>query len=229
MQIHFHCNYNYEYEYEYKYSHTTLHYTPQRDTTLHYYTSLHFTTLHYASLQLKLQHQLHLHYMTLHHSTTLHSIALQLHYTILHYITLHSTALRSLHLQLQTQLQLPYFRLRYITLHYPALHVTRPLRLYNTTANALHYLITPYHNYNSTTLQLKLQLRNTTLHPAVVGEMTTATIATTPKNTTPTTFQSISRFALPSVNHNIQPISYRFPNYAETSATALCGTSGNLI
>ena len=45
----------------------------------------------------------------------------------------------------------------------------------------LHY--TNYTNYNSTTLQL--QLRYTTLHPAVVGEVTdqvtTETIATTPK------------------------------------------------
>ena len=32
-----------------------------------------------------------------------------------------------------------------------------------------------------TTLQLELQLHYTTLHPAVVGEVTTATIATTPK------------------------------------------------
>ena len=75
----------------------------------------------------------------------------------------------------------------------------------------LHY--TNYtHNYNSTTLQLQLQLRYTTLHPAVVGEVTdqvtTATIATTPKNTAPTTFRSISGFALPSVIHNNQSLSY---------------------
>ena len=48
------------------------------------------------------------------------------------------------------------------------------------------------------------------LHPAVVGEVTdqvtTATILTTPKNTTPTTFQSISEFALPSVIHNNQAL-----------------------
>ena len=59
-------------------------------------------------------------------------------------------------------------------------------------------------------LQLQLQLRYTTLHPAVVGEvtdqMTTATIAAIPKNTSPTTFQSISGFALPSVIHNNQAL-----------------------
>ena len=67
-------------------------------------------------------------------------------------------------------------------------------------------LITLHHNYNSTTLQLQLQLHYTTLHPAVVGEVTdqvtTATIAAAPKNTAPTTFRSISGFALPSVLHN---------------------------
>ena len=69
----------------------------------------------------------------------------------------------------------------------------------------LHYTnyITPQ-LYNSTTLQLQLQLQYITLHPAVVGEVTTATIATIPANTTPTTFRSISGFALPSVIHNKQ-------------------------
>ena len=79
----------------------------------------------------------------------------------------------------------------------------------------LHYtnyttLTTLHHNYNSTTLQVQLQLHYTTLHPAVVGEVTnqvtTATIAATPKNTAPTTFRSISGFALPSVIHNNQSL-----------------------
>jgi hypothetical protein len=54
-----------------------------------------------------------------------------------------------------------------------------------------------------------------------VGELTAAT---TSKNTTPTTFGSISGFALPSVIHNNQP-SYRLPIF-ESSATALCSTTG---
>ena len=49
----------------------------------------------------------------------------------------------------------------------------------------LHDLITLHHNYNSTTLQLQLQLHYATLHPAVVGEVTdqvtTVTIVTTQK------------------------------------------------
>ena len=48
----------------------------------------------------------------------------------------------------------------------------------------LHYTDYVTHNYNSTTLQLHLQLRYATLHPAVVS----ATIATTPQNTIPPPF-----------------------------------------
>ena len=83
--------------------------------------------------------------------------------------------------------------------------------------------MTPRYNYNynqnynyeittsttSTPLQLQLQqqlLHYTTLHPGVVIEVTTATIATTPRSTTPTTFRSISGFALPSVIHNNQAL-----------------------
>jgi len=62
------------------------------------------------------------------------------------------------------------------------------------------------HNNNNTyyyKLQLQLQLLHyTTLHPGVVSEVTTTTIATTPKSTTPTTFRSISGFALPSMQHH---------------------------
>ena len=43
-----------------------------------------------------------------------------------------------------------------------------------------------------------------------MGEVTTATIATTPANTTPTTFRSISGFALPSVIHNNQRLLWVF-------------------
>ena len=132
--------------------------------------------LHYTALQLQGQLQLQLHYFTLHYT--------RLHHTILDYSSQH-----------------------YSTLHYAAWHYTT--------------LITPHHNYNGNcnynythtnyttlqlqihypTLQLQLQLRYTTLHQAVVGEVTTATIATTP-----TTFRSISGFALPFVIHNNEPL-----------------------
>ena len=83
-------------------------------------------------------------------------------------------------------------------------------------------------NYTTTTitlqlrLQLQLQLRGTslpTLHPAAVGEVTTAA---TPKITA--TFRSISGFALPSMHRNNSPL-LQCP-IVVTSATALCGTTG---
>ena len=90
----------------------------------------------------------------------------------------------------QLQLQLDYTN--YTTLQLP-LKTSSPLQL----QLQLH-------------LQLQLQLHYTTLHPAVVGEVTDqvtiATIAATPKNTAPTTFRSISGFALPSVIHNNQSL-----------------------
>jgi len=77
-------------------------------------------------------------------------------------------------------------------------------------------------------LQLQLQLRYTTLHPAIVGEVTeqatTATIATTPQKT-----QLQPPFS-PSVDSlcpglTTTDLSYRFSIF-ETSAAALCGTTG---
>ena len=188
---------------------TTLHSTTRHDTTRHYTTttttnttttttttattttstmaatatnttSLRYTRLHYTILVTVQCTTL----VTVHH-TTIHSTTL--HFTTFHYTTLHCT----------TQ--------DYTTLHYPTLHYTWPITpiQYNCKYTTL---IAVHHNYNSTTLQLQPQLHYTTLHPAVVGEVTTATIATTPKNTTPTSFQSSSGFALPSVIHNNQPL-----------------------
>ena len=50
--------------------------------------------------------------------------------------------------------------------------------------------------------------------------MTTATIAATPENTTPTTFWSISGFALPSVIHNNQP--HRLVRYWYLTTHCMC-------
>jgi len=84
-----------------------------------------------------------------------------------------------------------------------------------STTLQLHYSNYYYNITTSTTstpLQLQVQqqlqlLRYTTLHPGVVSGVTTATIATTPKKTAPTTFRSISGFVLPSVvHHNNQPL-----------------------
>ena len=160
-----------------------------------------------------------MYYATLHNSnyTTLHCTALHytnyitLHYNCnYHYIALHGTTL---------QLQLHYFTRQYTRLHYTIPRYST--QLYST----LQYntLITPHHNYNCncnyTTLitlhynyNFQLQLHYTTTTTALhhttsssCGEVTTATIATSPENTTPTTFRSISGFTLPSVGHNNQP------------------------
>ena len=97
-----------------------------------------------------------------------------------HYSTLQNTNYTTPQLQLQLQL------------HY-ASYIT------------LQYITTTTYNYNSTTLQLQLQLQLHHTTSNSCGEVTTATIATIPENTTPTTFRSVRGFVLPSVSHNIQP------------------------
>ena len=155
----------------------------------------------------------------------------------------HSCSFNYTAIQLQLQLQLYTTPLHYTTLHFTTLHhASRPLH-YNCNCN---YNYNGYYSYSysynitttttsttaTTTLQLQLQLQlqiilcttlYTTLHPAVVVEVTTAT---TPKNTSPTSFRSINGFALPSMHHNNSP-HLKCPIF-ETSATALCGTTGTV-
>ena len=80
----------------------------------------------------------------------------------------------------------------------------------------LHYTnyTTPQLQQHYATTTITAALHHTTSSSCGWGDRpgTTATIVTAPKNTTPTTFQSISGFALPSVIHNNQP-PYRFPNF----------------
>ena len=91
----------------------------------------------------------------------------------------------------------------------------------------LHHSYNCNYNYtNYTTLQLQLHYTTTTaaLHPAVVGEVTTATIATTPKTQLQPAFgSSVDSLCHPCITTT--HLSYRFPIF-ETSATALCGTTG---
>ena len=149
------------------------------------------------------------HYSTLVRSTTLIKVL----YITPRHITLHCATL--------THLQSHYFTPRWATLHCATLHVITVRPQHHQTCNCnilqLHYCATLiiyiyiiYRNDNLTTLQLQVQLHYNTLHPAVVGEvtgqMTTAIIAAIPKNTSPCTFQSISAFALPSLNHNNQAL-----------------------
>ena len=148
-----------------------------------------FSSVHIVgSLTSKLPSTTTLHYTTLITSnyTTLHSTSL--HYTQLHYTTLHCAALRCATLHYSYTNYSYNDKGNYTTLHSTTRRYTK--------------LITLHYNYNSTTLQLQLQLHYATLHPAVVGEVTTATI----KSTTQTTFRSISGFALPSMHHNNSPL-----------------------
>ena len=147
------------------------------------------------------------------HSTTT-TTTTTLHYTALitlHYATLHCTTLRYT-TQTATTTTLPY-----ITLHYVHTPPQMQLQLhqlhYTKTTTPLHY------NYSCATPHYIQQLwvRWPTRWPL-------QPLQPFQKNTTPTTFQSISGFALPSVIHNNQP-PYRFP-IVETSTTALCGTTG---
>ena len=140
-------------------------------------------------------------------STPLHSTP---HYTTLHYTSLHYT-------NYNYSCNCNYATLHYTSLHYGTLHYIRLHPLHHHKCNCNYTtLITLHHNYNSTTLQLQLQLQlqlhYTTLHPSFVGEVTdqvnTAIIGATPKNIAPTTFRSISGFALPYVIHNNQSLLY---------------------
>ena len=141
-------------------------------------------------------------------------------YTTLHHTTVDYTTFFFATLQYKT---LQYTTL---TLHYTTL--ITPHHNYNCNCDHNYTtLITFHYRYNSTILRcitatmLQVQLPYTTLHPAIVGEVTSATIAT------PTAFWSIKGFALPSMHHNHSPL-LQCPIF-ETSALALCGTTGILF
>ena len=205
--------------YNYNYTFTTFHYTTLH--TLHY-TTLHLITLNYTPLHSTTLHSITLRYITLQY-TTFHYTPLhctQLHYTALHYTTLHSTTLNYTTLTTTTTTTTTGLHLHYATLHYTnytALHYSTPHCI------TLHYatLVTPQqmqlqlHYTDYTTPQLQLHYTTTTTTAALHrttsgscgwGDRPAATIAATPKNTAPTTFRSISGFALPSVIHNNQSL-----------------------
>ena len=112
-------------------------------------------------------------------------------------------------------------QLHYITQHYTTL--AAPHHSYNCNCNYT-TLIILHHNYNSTTLQLQLYLHYTTLHPAVVVRWSLQPLQPLQKTQLQPPFG-------PSVDSLYHPcitttnLSYRFPLF-ETSATALCGTTG---
>ena len=167
-----------------------------------------------------------MHYTTLHHTTPHYT---QLHYTTLPYPTLH------------------YITLRYTTLHYISL---RSLHHHKWNCNCT-TLITLHHNYNSTTLHYNYnyttpqpQLHHTTLHynynyscttPHYIQQLWVRRTTRWPLQP----LQSLQKTQLqppfgPSVDSLCHPwftttnLSCRFPIF-ETSATAMCGTTGNNI
>ena len=234
---------------DYSYSQATLHYTTLRYTNYTTTTTTNTTrTTTTTRLQLQLHFNYITTTTTnstsntpqLHFSYT--STTFQLHFSYNNYsykfnytsttattattTTTTTTATTTLQLQLHLQLGLQLqFQLHYnyttatptlqlqLALHYTRLQPQLQLQL----QLPLHYNYN-YHyncNYNCNSIAL----RYATLHPAVVGEVTPATI---PKITT--TFRSINGFALPSMHHSNSPL-LQFPIF-ETSAIALCGTTG---
>ena len=137
----------------------------------------------------KVQHNT-LHYITL-HSATCHCTCTLLalcHYAELHYLD--STTLSYTTRQLQ---------LHHSTLVYPTLQ-------YATLVSPPHMRPQPgYTHCTKPPLQLHCSYDYSCATPHYIQQfqVTTSTIATTPKNTAPTTFQT-SGFALPSVIHTNQ-------------------------
>ena len=85
--------------------------------------------------------------------------------------------------------------------------------------------MTPHHNYTCNynyTATIATALHHTT--PSICGWGDHCNYCNRSENTTPTTFRSISEFALPSMHHSNSHL-LLCPIF-ETSATALCGTTG---
>ena len=154
--------------------------------------------LHYTNY-ITLQLQLPLHCTTRRYTTTTTTLL----FTTIHQTTLHYTTLQ-------------YTTLQYTTIHYTN-YTTPQLQL------QLHYT-------NYTTLQLQLHYTTTKTTTALhhttssrCGEVTTATIATTPNNSNQPLGPSVD-----SLCHQwftTTNLSSRRSIF-ETSATALCGTTG---
>ena len=100
------------------------------------------------------------------------------------------------HLQLQLQLQ------RY---HYHNYRYSHGFHYNYTTLleTTLHYNYHYHYTTTTTTATATVTLHYTALHPAVVGDVTTAT---TPKSTAPTTIRSISRSAIHASQQLTSPI-----------------------
>ena len=220
---------------------TTLHYTTLHSTSLHY-AQLHFTTLHYTPLHYTPLHSIILryNYTTLHDTTTTATATTPLHYSTLqytnyitlryatpHYTKLHYTTLHCITLQLQ--LQLRYFTLRYTTLPYITLH---SLHHHKCNCNSLHYTsyTTPQLQHHYTTTTTTAALHHTTSSSCGWGDRPGdhSNQCNHSKKTQPQPPFSPSVDLLCHPGFKTTDLSYRFPVF-ETSATALCGTTGIVL
>ena len=173
-----------------------LHYTAH--TTLHF-TPRHDTARHYTTL------------ITLHYTTTTTTLQLQLQYLTQDYTTLYHTTLHN------------------TTRHRTALHYTNyitprlQLQLHLITFITLHLQL--HYTTLQLQLQLQLQLHYTTLHPAVVVRWPLQPLQPFQKTQLQPpvgpSVDSLCHLWLTTTNLSY----YSFPIF-ETSATALCGTTG---
>ena len=153
--------------------------------TLHY-TTLHSTAPHYTTSTPRYTYNYNFNCdrscSCNYNSTTLRSTAPHYHYHYhYHYATPHYNY------------NYNYNYNNYYSYNYNYSNTTTATATTAVTTTTLHY----NYDYNYITLHYA------TLHPAVLVEVTSAT---TPKNTTPTTFRSISGFALPSMHHKNSPL-----------------------
>ena len=213
--LHYTYKKNYTYKKDYNYNvtlhYTTLDYTKRHDTTL---LTLHYTTLHSTTLRYTQLHWIKLRYTTL----------ITLHYATLRYTTLHHTTPHRTRLQHKLKLQL---QQRYFTLHYTD-YTTLPY----ITLHYTHYTAT---NANYTTAQLQLHYTTTT---AALRHTTSSSCGWGDWpgdhcNHSPLQKTQLQPPSGPSVDSLCHPwftstnLCYRSPIF-ETSATALCGTTGIL-
>ena len=181
---------------------------------------LHYTALITLQLQQQLlpqlQQQYQLHHITLHctHCTAVHynyvqiQMQLQLHYTRLHYARLH------------------YTRPHYSTQHYSTLQYATPRHNYNYNCNCNYTTLITHSNYNSTTPHYNYNYNCTTPHYIQQLWVRWPLQPLQPLQKTqlqPPFGPSVDWLCHPSLTTT--NLSYRFPIF-ETSAAALCGTTG---
>ena len=152
--------------------------------------------------------QLQLHYIAQHYTRLIilhYGYNYDCNYTCNYHYTARHDPTPTILDHITTTTTLPYTTLYHTAIHnttiqYITIHYTNNTTTTTATANTLHLL--------HITITTPLHHTTTTLHHTTssnYGKVNTATITTTPKNATPTTCQSISGFALPSVIHNNQP------------------------